>query len=234
MKRLLNRFKRFVDFCICLCFFPYAISLIRFLKVRGLNTIAERFFLYVVSKNIPIKGDILEIGSFMGSSSLLLAAGNEVSQKKGEVWLIEPYPRPNKESFLNLFNLLGLDKHIKLIDRTSEDARNMVNSKFRFIFIDGNHDYAYVKKDILLWGDCLNDGGIIAFHDRNFDGVLRAVNEYIHKSDKFIFLGMISGILYFSKGNYAQNNPIPQLKRLGSYREVFMKISRMFSLGEDE
>jgi len=219
MRSFLSQVRRFIDFCLCACFFPEAISVLRFLGVKGQNTIAEKFFLYIISKNISLEGDILEIGSFMGSSSILLVAGNELSKHKGTVWLIEPYPQPNIEQFLEIFHKRGLDQYIKLIDKTSEEARDVVDSKFRFIFIDGNHEYEYVKKDILLWQECLVEGGIIAFHDRKFSGVSMAIAELIRRSDNFTILGNISGILYAAKGKPINDDLILRLNKINNLRE---------------
>ena len=34
-----------------------------------------------------------------------------------------------------------------------------------FLFIDGNHDYNFVKKDFILYGNLVKPGGIIVLHD---------------------------------------------------------------------
>lgn len=50
-----------------------------------------------------------------------------------------------------------------------------------FVFIDGNHDYAFVKEDIEEWSKKVKSGGIVACHDyyhfKN-SGVVEAVDEY--------------------------------------------------------
>jgi len=230
MKTFPEKARRFIDFCFCACFFPEVIGAARFLKIKGPTSIADKFFLYVISKNIPLEGDILEIGSFMGSSSILLAAGNELSVNKGIVWLIEPYPRPDKEQFFNVFRKHRLDKHIRLVDKASEEARGAVDSKFRFIFIDGNHEYEYVKKDILLWQECLKEGGIIAFHDYTLDGVSKAIDELIRRSDNFTILGNISGVLYAVKGKLVSDDLISRLNKLNKIREKCVSIAINFGL----
>jgi len=232
MKTFLEKLRRFIDFCLCAYFLPEVISAVRFLGIKALTSIAEKSFLYVISKNVSSEGDILEIGSFMGSSSILLAAGNELSINRGIVWLIEPYPKPNKDQFFNVFRKRRLDKYIKLVDKTSEEARNVVDSKFRFIFIDGNHEYEYVKKDILLWQECLNEEGIIAFHDRTWDGVSKAIDELIRKSDNFTILGNISGILYAVKGKLINDDLVSRLNKLNELREKCIGIGINFGLKE--
>ena len=49
-----------------------------------------------------------------------------------------------------------------------------------FVYIDGNHEYKYVKEDLKLYYEILREGGIIGGHDFNayFLGVCRAVIEF--------------------------------------------------------
>jgi len=217
---------RFIEFCLCLYFFPSGIKIIKFLSTIGLHTTTEKFFLYITSKNLSVEGDILEIGSYMGSSSVLLAAGNRLSRNKGKVWLIEPLPRPNKAAFLNVLSSRGMDKDVILIDKTNTKAEDAVDSMLRFIFIDGNHEYEHVKKDISIWRKRLAEGGIIAFHDINEKGVARAVNELIEKSGEFSVLGVIANTLYASRGAFKDNNLVSRLRRLNTIREKCIKLAR--------
>ncbi len=60
-------------------------------------------------------------------------------------------------------------KNLTLIcgDSTSEQILKTVKSLggYDFIFIDGNHNYDYVKKDFYNYKEFLHPGGIIALHD---------------------------------------------------------------------
>ncbi len=46
-----------------------------------------------------------------------------------------------------------------------------------FVYIDANHEYEYVKKDIEAWYNKVKVGGILSGHDYNTNGVKRAVDE---------------------------------------------------------
>jgi len=220
----------FVDFLLCMFIFPDSIKCMRVFRFNGQNTIAEKIFFYEISKNISVKGDILEIGSFMGSSGLLLAAGNDISKRKSDLWLIEPNPRPTKEVFLDIFKKLGLASNTHLINKTSENARKDLDKRFRFIFIDGLHSYEYVKKDIDLWKDLLNPGGLIAFHDYTSPGVSTAIEEMINKPAQFTACGTISGIWYAVKGTPADINLLSALKKLHSIRNAFISVGKGLKL----
>lgn len=227
--KILLKLRKFIVFFICIFIFPQAVkALRRSLKILGLNSFAERTFLYIMSMQIPVEGDILEIGSFKGNSSLMLTLGNESSIKMGKVWFVEPCPRPNKDSFLNDFKFYGLDKHVELVDKTSEDARCFVNSQFRFIFIDADHKCT--EKDILLWQDSLKEGGVIAFHDCTAREVSKAVDELILRSDKYTMLGTVGGILYASRGCFNDNRLLCRLKTLTNMRNKLTLIGKRLRL----
>lgn len=53
-------------------------------------------------------------------------------------------------------------------------------SEVDFVFIDGNHTYEYVRKDIELYWPKVRSGGFISGHDfgEGFPGVVQAVTEF--------------------------------------------------------
>jgi tetratricopeptide (TPR) repeat protein len=85
---------------------------------------------------------------------------------------------------------------------TEEAAKNWSGEPIRLLFIDGNHQYEYVKKDFMLWEPYLIDEGVIVFHDCftvYTPGVLKCVDENIFRSNKFGDLGIIDTSLYAFK-----------------------------------
>jgi len=67
------------------------------------------------------------------------------------------------------------------------------------LFIDGDHSYNGVKKDI-KWIEYVKSGGIVAFHDyllpKYKDSVVKAVNEI---KDSLVFDKHINGLIVFRK-----------------------------------
>lgn len=51
------------------------------------------------------------------------------------------------------------------------------------IFIDGNHKYEFVRKDIQLYTPKLKKGGLLTGHDIDYPGVNQAVTELVKKYD---------------------------------------------------
>lgn len=60
-----------------------------------------------------------------------------------------------------------------------EEARNFEDSYFDFIFIDADHSYESVVKDLNAWYPKIKKGGIFSGHDYTcWAGVNKAVNEF--------------------------------------------------------
>lgn len=70
------------------------------------------------------------------------------------------------------------------VKQLSNSAVNEIPSGLDFVYIDGNHEYAFVADDIATYLPKLKVGGIIGGHDfyngfqRDHDGVVRAVTEF--------------------------------------------------------
>lgn len=66
---------------------------------------------------------------------------------------------------------------------SSEDAVDLVQVNFHFIFVDGCHCFNHVVLDAVNYGPKVIHGGIIAFHDTapQVQGVQR--NEWVHGSE---------------------------------------------------
>lgn len=73
-----------------------------------------------------------------------------------------------------LIPMQGLSYHI---------ADQIPDKSVDLIFIDADHSYESVKKDILAFTPKLKDGGILTGHDIDYPGVNRAVTELIENFD---------------------------------------------------
>ena len=70
------------------------------------------------------------------------------------------------------------------IEATSEVAADRIaDNSLDLVFIDANHSYDYVKKDIIKYTPKLKENGLLTGHDIDYPGVNRAVNEMIKQYD---------------------------------------------------
>ena len=65
-------------------------------------------------------------------------------------------------------------------ERTDKAHKHFENDSLDFIFIDADHSYKSVKKDIKLWTPKVKTTGMIFGHDLNWGSVARAVGESFH------------------------------------------------------
>ena len=66
------------------------------------------------------------------------------------------------------------------IEALSVDGANSIdNASLDLVFIDADHSYEWVKKDIAAYKPKLKSQGWLTGHDIDFPGVNRAVNEVV-------------------------------------------------------
>lgn len=182
-------------------------------KIDGWLSFSEAFFLYYFAKKDLIEGDIVEIGSWKGKSTICLALGLELANR-GKVYAVDPhegiYSRGQKNAlstykeFKENLREAGLNNRVVSVVKTSEGAaRNWKKKSIRFLFIDGLHDYESTLQDFSLWEPFVRKGGIIAFHDAfcGHTGPQRVVLEKVFKKYRFSELGVIGSIVYIRKGS---------------------------------
>lgn len=87
-----------------------------------------------------------------------------------------------------------------LIHADSLDAHSSLEDEsFDLVFIDGNHSYEYVKKDLENYSNKVRRGGIIALHDANFEGDQYGTPRVLRESNhnwNFISYSNEVGIAY--------------------------------------
>ncbi len=165
-------------------------------KVDGWITNKEGELLYHLAKNCKGNGKIVEIGSWKGKSTILLAYGSKSGNNVG-IYAIDPHTGSpeHKELYGEVWTFEEFKKNIKNakvediitpIIKTSEEAAKNFNEPIELIFIDGKHDYEQVKLDFKLWFPRVIDGGIIALHDTTlWPGPKKVFEDSIYKSRYF-------------------------------------------------
>lgn len=131
---------------------------------------------------------VAEIGVLKGKHARTLQ--NQLSIKK--MYLIDPYDAyPDYDEEKSSEEKLGRAKNaarnklqefenLVWIEQYSQDAVEQVECPLDYVYVDGNHEYQYVKKDIEEYYRLLKPGGIIAGHDfsGSWPGVVEAVTEF--------------------------------------------------------
>ena len=156
-------------------------------RVRGMTS-----FIYNNNGNKELVG--AEIGVDLGRNAKTMLSILPINK----LYLIDPYSY--YDEYKNIYNtqddynkcetkarelLKSFNNKIEFIKSFSEDAKDSIPDNLDFVYIDGNHNYSFVKKDIELYWSKVKDGGVLGGHDFNanhFD-VVRAVLEFTDKNN---------------------------------------------------
>ena len=96
---------------------------------------------------------------------------------------------------LHTMSLWENNEKVTIINlESTKAASNFEDSYFDLIYIDANHSFEAVTKDLIAWYPKLKQTGIIAGHDWNHLSVENAVKEFIKNYN-------IEGELYFADGD---------------------------------
>jgi len=150
------------------------------------TTANELIKLYELSKGLIPNSICVEVGSYIGASSLIIGKG---LAKDSILYCIDTWENDamteGKWNTLEIFknNTHSVANKIKMLKSKSVDAAKDFNQEIDFMFIDGDHSYEGVKADIDAWFPKLKSGGIIILHDIGWaEGVIRVVDEEIKQN----------------------------------------------------
>lgn len=152
--------------------------------VEGYLYDAEAQQLYDLARSVR-SGCIVEIGSYRGRSTVMLAKG---AQEAGtHVYAIDPhfeavdgiatYGKADRTAFLRNILEAGVSEVVRKIDLPSSVAVAGWQEPIALLWIDGGHDYANAKHDFEHWSPFVMEGGVIAYHDSTLDSVAKVQAE---------------------------------------------------------
>lgn len=161
----------------------------------GLHTDREKMLLWSLSKQTQ-EGAIVEIGSFEGYSTILLA---KAARSYSTVYAIDPHvgklilsdeeESPHRgntwQRFSRNVNQAGVTEKIQALKVKTEQAVLGWQKPVGLLFIDGSHRYEDVKKDLLFWRSHLLPGSKVVFHDIWVVGVRKVIDEHILRDRSF-------------------------------------------------
>jgi len=156
--------------------------------VRVLLSYRERRTLYRYARRAT-DGTLVEIGCYSGGSTYFLCSGARAGRAR--VVAIDPFEdslneqqrledpafvstgavcaayyatKPRRRDVEAFLRSQGFD-NFELVKGFSFDAARQWHGPITLLFIDGNHEYAAVRRDFEEWSPFVEPGGYLLFHD---------------------------------------------------------------------
>lgn len=153
--------------------------------------------------SLPYNGKIIELGVWKGRS--LCSVADIIKEKNLQVWAIDtfegtdstPYEKTQLADEAKRINIqaafqknikdFGLDNNITVIKGSTFDAHALFDDKtFDLLFLDADHSFEAVIKDIKNWFPKIKPHGVFSGHDIAWNSVERAVCEYFDTKFNYV------------------------------------------------
>lgn len=135
--------------------------------------------------------NFVEVGSFCGKATTLLASVLQALSSSGKVYAVDPHDGrvgaagnileagPTLERFQRNLALAGVVEQVQILSAQSRDIAWA--NPISLLLIDGLHDYDNVRMDFEHFAPHLSPTGLVVFHDyaAYYPGVVRFVDELL-------------------------------------------------------
>jgi predicted O-methyltransferase YrrM len=200
-------------------------EIVYFFDGKSLSSWEEQAHLFLLATLVPENGTIVEVGSWIGHGTCLLASGGRGPSAR--VFAVDTFDNTTKNSW----EKAGLADFLRKVDRDLTQREQFDRNLRRFevqdrvtpipflsdeaihhlplksgsvdlLFVDGGHSLEVVRKDIELYVPLVKAGGTVAFHD--FDtghvGVTQAVWEAVLRGTFPTYVRKRGSLLILQKG----------------------------------
>jgi predicted O-methyltransferase YrrM len=213
--------------------------------VEGWLTEEQARMLASAAAACPDDGEIVEIGSFRGLSTIVLAthapegaaivaidphAGND--RGPGELDGYAEAAADDRIAFEHNLASAGVRHRVRHVGVKSSEAHGDVHGEIDVLFIDGAHRYGPARADIRDWGGRVSSGGALLIHDAfSSVGVTAAIVRELVFGRRFRYVGRSRSLAQYradlaGAGLPARaRNAVAQLSQLGWFaRNVALKV----------
>jgi predicted O-methyltransferase YrrM len=220
--------------------------------VQGWMSPGQAATLYDAARRCPPEGTIVEIGSFQGRSTIVLASA---APKNVHVVAIDPHAGNDRgpqeidgfgeaaaddhEVFLANLERAGVRDRVRHVRMFSDAALGEVEGSIDVLYIDGAHRYGPARADIRDWGARVGDGGTLLIHDSfSSVGVTLAILRELMLGTRFRYVGRSQSMTIYradlSRGpGVRARNAGRQLLQLPWFvKNVALKAALLLGLGK--
>lgn len=216
--------------------------------VDGWMTEAQGRALFDAAASCPTTGRIVEIGSFRGRSTIVLALA---AAPGVEIVAIDPHAGSDRgpqeiagyeaeadadhTAFLANLERAGVADRVTHLRLFSDQAHGEIDGEIDVLYIDGAHRYGPARADIRDWGARVGTGGTMLIHDSfSSIGVTLAILRELLLGRWFRYVGRSRSLAIYEA---APTNPIAnagrQLAQLPWFaKNVSLKVLLALGLGK--
>ena len=220
--------------------------------VDGWMSPGQASTLYDSATRCPAGGSIVEIGSFRGRSTIVLAsaaapdveliaidphAGNDRGPQEFDGYAAEA--ADDHRVFLDNLARAGVADRVTHLRAFSDEALTSVVNPIDVLYIDGAHRYAPALADIRNYGVRVTDGGTMLIHDSfSSIGVTLAILRALVFGSTFRYVGRSRSMTIYradlpASGTGRVRNAARQLAQLPWFaRNVALKVLLTAGLGK--
>ena len=208
--------------------------------------------LYTAASACADDDQIVEIGSFRGRSTIVLASA---APESVTVIAIDPHAGNDRgpqeidgyadeadidhEVFLANLDRAGVRDRVRHVRAMSNDAHTEVTGEIGVLYIDGAHRYAPAREDIEEWGKRVRPGGTMLIHDSfSSIGVTFAILRLLAFGSRFRYVGRARSLTIYradleSSSAARLRNAGRQLAQLGWFaKNVALKVLLTVGVGK--
>ena len=183
--------------------------------VEGWLTPEQGWKLFDAARRLGPGATIVEIGSFRGRSTIVLALA---APDAAEVVAIDPHGGGDRgpqeiapdaarghadhAAFSDNLATAGVENRVRHVRKLSVDALGDVSGEVDLLFVDGAHRLGPARADIVRWGDRVGDGGTMLVHDAfSSVGVTLALLSTTAISARWNYAGRVGSLAEFRRAD---------------------------------
>ncbi|WP_344112230.1 class I SAM-dependent methyltransferase [Nocardioides humi] len=171
----------------------------KIVSTPGMISLRRAMYLYMLTYGQGIEGDVVELGSWQGRSTIAFAQACEDADNgvvhavdwfegnpgfEGNYGLDKAGAKGLEQGFRENIDKAGLEHRVVLHAKGTDEAAPEIAAqveRLRLMYIDADHTYEAVSRELAQYADMVVPGGLISFDDYGpmFGGVVEAIHEHL-------------------------------------------------------